>query len=101
MPTGKLHKIEKTRRLKSFPAGYIGSFYRNLADNVDNFLGSDFYGKITNDVDIPSEDVQKYFVATSDFAKGIQNDINHHYVTRDSGKNRTISAKIFVEDRTP
>ena len=75
MPTGKLHKKEKTRRLKSFPAGYIGSFYRNLADNVINFLRSDFYGKITNDVDIPSEDVQKYFVATSDFAKGIQNDI--------------------------
>ena len=101
MPTGKLHKKEKTRRLKSFPAGYIGSFYRNLADNVDNIPGSDFYGKITNDVDIPSEDVQKYIAATSGFAKGILNDINHHYVTRDSGKNWTISAKISLEDRIP
>ena len=34
------------------------------------------------DADIPREDVQKYILATSDFAKSIQTDINH-YVTRD------------------
>ena len=43
LPTNKLQKKEKTNRLKNFPAGYVGSFYRNLADNVDNFVGSDFY----------------------------------------------------------
>ena len=32
--------------------------------------------------DIPKEDVQKYILATSDFAKSIQTDINH-YVTKD------------------
>ena len=53
-----------------------------MADNVDNFIGSDFYGRIENDSNIPSEDIQKYILATSDFTKGIQNDINH-YVTRD------------------
>ena len=53
LPTGKLHKKPKQSRLKNFPAGYVGSFYRNLADNVDNFLGSDCYGWITNDVNIP------------------------------------------------
>ena len=57
MPTGKLHKKEKQERLKNFPAGYVGNFYRNLADNVDNFLGSDFYGRITNDANLPSQDV--------------------------------------------
>ena len=36
-------KKAKKRRLKNFPAGYVGNFYRNLADNVDNFIGSDFY----------------------------------------------------------
>ena len=77
LPPGKLHKKEKTRRLTKFPAGYVGSFYRNLADNIDNFLGSDFYGRIANDVNIPSEDLQKYLLATSDFARGMQNDINH------------------------
>ena len=35
----KLYKKEKTFQLKNFPAGYVGSFYRNLSDNVDNFLG--------------------------------------------------------------
>ena len=45
-----------------------------MADNVDNFTG--------RDANIPREDVQKYILATSDFAKSIQTDINH-YVTRD------------------
>ena len=37
--------------------------YRNLADNVDNFIGSDFYWRIANDSNMPSEDVQKYILA--------------------------------------
>ena len=82
MPTVKLHKKEKQKKLKIFPAGYVGNFYRHLADNADNFLGSEFYGRIANDANLPSEDVQKYILATSDFAKGIQHDINHD-VTRD------------------
>ena len=49
LPTGKLHKNTKQRRMKNFPAGYVGSFYRNLTENIDNFLGSDFYGQIAND----------------------------------------------------
>ena len=66
--------------MKNVPAGYVGSFYWNLADNVDNFIGSDFYGTIANDSNIPAEDVQKYILATFDFAKGMQSDINHHVI---------------------
>ena len=77
LPIGKLHKEPEKRRLKYFPAGYVGSFYRILEDNIDNCIGSNFYGKIASDADIPSEDVQKYILATCDFAKGIQIDINH------------------------
>ena len=62
-----IKKPEK-KKPRYFPAGYVGRFYRNLADNVDAFLGSDFYGRIANDADIPSEDVQKYILANSDFA---------------------------------
>ena len=80
LPTNKLYKKENTRRLKNFSAGYVGNFYRNLADNIDNFTGSDFYLRITADADIPREDVQKYILATSDYAKSIQTDIDH-YVT--------------------
>ena len=76
LPTGTLHKKRKKKRLKNFPAGYVGKFYRKLADNIDHdFLGSDFYGRTANDTDIPSADVQKYILATSDFAKGIQTDM--------------------------
>ena len=79
-PTNKLYKKENTRRLKNFPAGYVRNFYRNLADKIDNFTGSDFYSRTASDADLPKEDVQKYILATSDFAKSIQTDINH-YVT--------------------
>ena len=79
LPTNKLYKKENTKRLKDFPAGYVGSFYRNLADNIDTT--SDFYSQIAANADIPKKDVQKYILATSDFAKSIQTDINH-YVTR-------------------
>ena len=33
---------EKKKKLKNFPADYVGSFYRNLAEKVDDFVGSDF-----------------------------------------------------------
>ena len=78
LPTNKLYKKENTRKHKNFSAGYMGSFCRNLADNIDT--SSDFYSQIAADADIPREDVQKYILATSDFAKSIQTDINH-YVT--------------------
>ena len=66
-PTGKLYKKKEKK----------GRFYRNLADNVDNFLGSDFYGQIASNYGTPSGDIQKYILATSDFAKGMQTEINH------------------------
>lgn len=78
--TGKLHK--KTEKKKFFHAGYVGKFYRDLADNVDTFLGLDFYGRITNDA-------EKYLLTTSDFSTGMQDDINH-YVTRDRINNASF-----------
>ena len=93
LPRNKLYKKEKTNRLKNFPAGYMGSFYGNLADNVDNFVGSDLYSRIATDSDIPTEDVQKCILATSDFAKCIQTDINH-YVTRDRINDASFRQKL-------
>ena len=93
LPTGKLHKKTKKIRLKKFSAGYVGSLYRDLANNVDIFLGSDFYGRIANDASISPEDVQKHILPTSDFAKGMQTDINH-YVTRDRTNNAGFIQKL-------
>ena len=57
LPKGTLYKKPEKKKLKNFTAGYVGKFYRNLADNVNNFLGSEFYGKIEIDANITSEDV--------------------------------------------
>lgn len=92
-PTGKLHKKPRQRRLKNFTADYVGSFHRNLADNVDNFIGYDFYERMANDSNIRTEDVQKYILATSDFAMEIQTDFNH-YVTRDRINNASFRQKL-------
>ena len=35
LPTNKLYKKENTRKLKNFPAGYVGNFYRNMAGNIN------------------------------------------------------------------
>ena len=56
-------------------------------------MGLDLYGRIANDADIPSEDVQKYILTTSDFAKSMQTDINH-YVTRDKIDNASFRQKL-------
>ena len=93
LPTDKLHQKPETNRFTNFPASYVGSFYRNLADNVDRFLGSDFYRRTTRDAHIPSEDVQKYILATSGFVKGMQTDINH-YVNRDRIDNASFRQKL-------
>ena len=93
LPTKQLVKKENTKRLKNFPAGYVGKFYRNIADNVDNFLGSDFYSRISKDYDIHNDDLQKYILATSDFAKSVQTDINH-YVTRDRINDASFREKL-------
>ena len=68
----------------------MGSFYRNLA-NIKT--SSDFYSRIATDADIPKEDVQKYILATSDFAKSIQTDIKH-YVTRDRINDASFRQKL-------
>ena len=62
-----------------------------MADNVDT--SSDFFARISNDANIPKEDVQKYILATPDFAKSIQTDINH-YVTRDRISNASFRQKL-------
>ena len=84
-------KKENTWRLKSFPAGYVGNFYRNVTDNIN--ADSDFYSRIAADTDTPKEDVQKYLLGTSDFAKSIQTDINH-YVTRDRINDASFRLKL-------
>ena len=64
-----------------------------MANIVDSATTSDFYSRIANDVDVQSEDIQKYFLAISDFFKGMETDINH-YVTRDRLNNASFRQTI-------
>ena len=54
---------------------------------------SDFFVNIANDANIPKEDVQKYLLATSDFAKSMQTDTNH-YVTKDRINDASFRQKL-------
>ena len=67
----------------------MGKFYRNLANNVNNAVTSNSYGKTANNANIYSNYVQKHLLATSDFAKGMLDDINH-YVMRDRLNNASF-----------
>ena len=78
---------------ENFPASYAGRFCSNLANNVDSAVSFDFYGRTADDVNIPSKDIQKYLLATSDFAKGMQEDLNLH-VTRDRLNNASFRQKL-------
>ena len=71
----------------------MGRFYCDLANNVDSTVNSDFYGRLANDTDIPSENVQKYLLVTSDFAKGMQDNINL-YLTFDRLSNASFRQNL-------
>ena len=86
LPTNKLHQKTETKII-SFPACYVGRFYRNLANNVDSTVNSDFDGRNTNH----KED--KYLLATRNFAKGMQDDINL-FITYDRLNNASFMRKL-------
>lgn len=65
----------------------------NLADNLNNAVTSDFYGRTANDADIPFKNFQKYLLATSHFAKVMQDDIDN-YFTRDSLNNASFRQRL-------
>ena len=57
LPSGKLHKKTETKKLKNFPAGYMGRFYMDLVNNVDSDVSSDICCRIADDADTPSDDI--------------------------------------------
>ena len=79
--------IQKNGRIKT------GRFYRHLANNVDSAVRSDFYGRIASNTEIPADDVRNYLLETTDFAKGMQDDINL-YITCDRPSNGSFRQKL-------
>ena len=89
LPTDKLHRKTEAKILTNFPANFVGRFYRKLANNVDSAVNSHFYGRNDND----TEDVKKSLLASSDFTKGIQDDI-HLYITHDRPNNASLRKRL-------
>ena len=56
-------------------------------------VGPEFFGRIAVDTNIPTEEVQKYILATSNFGKGMQDDINL-FVTCDRLNNASFRQKL-------
>ena len=88
LPTGKLHQKPEMEKLKNFPAGCIGRFYRDLSNNIDSTFSSDFYGGIANDRNIPPKMFKNIF-----WQLVMQDDINL-YVTCDSLNNASFIQKL-------
>ena len=71
----------------------MGRLYRNLPQNADSVVGPEFFGRIAVDTNMPTEDVQIYLLATSNFGKRMQDDINL-FVTRDRLNNASFRQKL-------
>ena len=46
LPTNKLYKKENTKRLKNFPAGYVGSFYRKYKNNKRLYEVIEYFSRL-------------------------------------------------------
>ena len=79
--------------MTNFPVGYLGKFYKNLAQDNDSSINQKFCSKIAKNAESLSEDVQKYILATSDFAEDMQDDINL-YVTCDRLNSASFRQKL-------
>ena len=87
LPSGKLPKKTKVKRLKKIPTGYENKFYRDLGDLFDKYFDSNFQPDVISNAS--SENVKNYFLATIDFGEGMQDDINM-YLTRDRLNNTSF-----------
>ena len=86
--TAQKNKIE---RLKKIRAGYKSKFYKTLGDLFDKSFDAAFQREVIKDV--RDEDVKNYLLATIDFGKGMQDDINM-YVTRNRLNNASFRQKL-------
>ena len=91
LPTGKLHKKTETKDLAKIPTSYDKRSYETLADPFDKSFDTLFQRDIISKA--PGDDVKNYLLATSDFGKGMQDDINM-YITRDRLNNASFRQKL-------
>ena len=91
LPTCRLRKKTKTKELSKTPANYESRFYKTLDDSFNKSFDTYFQRDVLSKA--PNQDVKNYLLPTSDFGKGMQDDINM-YVTRDRLNNASFRQKL-------
>ena len=81
----------KTKNLVKIPASYESRFYKTLDDPFDKPFDTYFQRDVISKA--PSDVVKDYLLATSDFGKRMQDDINM-YVTRYRLNNASFRQKL-------
>ena len=91
MLTGTLHKKTETKKQAKTPGSYKNRFYKTHDDPFDKSFNTYFQCNIISKA--LSEDVKNHLLATSDFGKGTQGDINR-YFTRVRLNNASCRQKL-------
>ena len=93
LPRGKLHKKEEIKKLNNLTSNYSSLFYKDRANYVDVDLPSTVANKILAEGQPLTDDIKNFLLGTSDYAKGIQSDIDL-YVTRDRHNQASFGHKL-------
>ena len=80
LPRVKLHEKKKMEKLKNLPSNFKKDFYQSWVKKIKGAFVSYFQRKIL--FEAPKEDVKNYLLATTEFGKEIQSDIDL-YITLD------------------
>ena len=81
LPCIKLHEKDEMKKLNNLTSNYSRLFYRDRANDVDVDLPSTVANKMLVEGQPLTDDIKNFLLGTSDYARGIQSDINL-YVTR-------------------
>ena len=73
LPRNRIHRKEETKTL-NLPSKFVESFYKDFLDGIDFSQNNDFHQHVVNN--LLSEDVKKFLLATSDFGKEIQGELD-------------------------
>ena len=72
-PPNRIDKKEEAKRLNNLHRNFVKSFYKDWLDGRDFSQDTDFQQQLVHNAS--SEDVKKYFLATSEFGEEIQGEI--------------------------
>ena len=81
LPRVKLHKKDEIKKLSNLTSNYSRLFYKDRTNDVDEDLPPTVANKILAEGQPLADDMKNFLLGTSDYARGIQSDIDL-YVTR-------------------